>query len=478
MSNPKTIQPGLAIILPDGGAMGGVTVWAETVEAALRFPCVISRCQSTLDSSLTAITRARTQLEARGANRFVIAPQLSGIAYAAAVCEAQQHADVRLLGFMHSVLTYDALLLQRFHPALSVIGCVSRAAERCIRDRIPGCPPRVIPTAVDINGPVANGDWHTPLRLIYTGRLDAHQKRVLALPLILDELQQFGIRSTLTIVGSGSAEHRLREACDRDDRIQLLGTRTRSDMQQILADHDMLLLPSRSEGLGLSRLEAALAGCVPVVTPSGSAEGIDPGRSGLIVSVEELADDKAVARAFAEVIASGLQQDARAFRDNARSAAMRLSDPGRFSQEINSVIDEAAHAEQPVEGINALAADPTASALFTVPTDALERAQRKIAEISQSNNHARILIHGRGAHTEAINACLQHPAVCGIADDDPASWGTQSCGFSLIAPTNARAIGATDVIISSWLHQDAIWSRREIYESQGINVHRLYPAGV
>ena len=38
----------------------------------------------------------------------------------------------------------------------------------------------------------------------------------------------------------------------------------------------------------------------------------------------------------------------------------------------------------------------------------------------------------------------------------------------------ASETGATDVVISSWINQHAIWSRRAVYERQGLTVHTVY----
>ena len=44
----------------------------------------------------------------------------------------------------------------------------------------------------------------------------------------------------------------------------------------------------------------------------------------------------------------------------------------------------------------------------------------------------------------------------------------------IVAPHDAGETGATDVVISSWINQNAIWQRRAVYERQGLKVHTLY----
>jgi hypothetical protein len=95
----------------------------------------------------------------------------------------------------------------------------------------------------------------------------------------------------------------------------------------------------------------------------------------------------------------------------------------------------------------------------------------------------RVLIHGAGRHTLELGHVLAAAPVeiAGVIDDDRQKHGGRLWGWRVIAPDTAGATGATDLVISSWMHQEAIWARRAVYERQGIAVHRLYspaaPAG-
>jgi len=71
---------------------------------------------------------------------------------------------------------------------------------------------------------------------------------------------------------------------------------------------------------------------------------------------------------------------------------------------------------------------------------------------------------------------LSSARVVAFTDDDRSNWGGELIGVRVVAPKDASGQGATDVIISSWLHEQAIWERRAVYESQGLRVHRLYGA--
>ncbi|MEM1422923.1 MAG: hypothetical protein AAGH64_02860, partial [Planctomycetota bacterium] len=61
-----------------------------------------------------------------------------------------------------------------------------------------------------------------------------------------------------------------------------------------------------------------------------------------------------------------------------------------------------------------------------------------------------------------------------FCDDDPARHGTTLWNWPVIDPIDARTHGIEAVIISSRMHEDAVWARRSVYESQGVRIVRLY----
>ncbi|MFI4896674.1 MAG: nucleoside-diphosphate sugar epimerase/dehydratase, partial [Phycisphaerales bacterium JB059] len=100
-----------------------------------------------------------------------------------------------------------------------------------------------------------------------------------------------------------------------------------------------------------------------------------------------------------------------------------------------------------------------------------DRIRRVLDELAS----APVLIHGAGAHTLALRDAIgATPTVVAISDDNPELAGRRVLGLPVVEPKDAATTGATDVVISSWLHEEAIWSRREVFERQGLRVHRLY----
>ncbi len=119
-----------------------------------------------------------------------------------------------------------------------------------------------------------------PLRLIYAGRI-ARDKGIFDLPAIASELMARGCRVRWTIQGTGPDEQELRRQWP-DPATTWTGMQP---MDAVLAGylrHDVLVMPSRNEGLPVALLEACAAGVVPVVSnlPSGIPEVVVPGRTG------------------------------------------------------------------------------------------------------------------------------------------------------------------------------------------------------
>ena len=127
------------------------------------------------------------------------------------------------------------------------------------------------------------------LRLLYVGRL-AEDKGVFDLPLIDRRLRELGVDATWTVQGAGPDESRLRTAwSDRLD-IQWTGQQSKADVLRLYERHDVLVMPSRGEGLPVALLEAGAAALVPVVSdlPSGIPEVVEPGVSGYRPAVRDI----------------------------------------------------------------------------------------------------------------------------------------------------------------------------------------------
>lgn len=112
-------------------------------------------------------------------------------------------------------------------------------------------------------------DPAAPLKLLYIGRLAPGK----GLSEALQALALVGVKTHLTIAGSGPEEARLRAQVRElrlSGRVTFAGPAWGEYKTKLLNNADVLLLPSYSEGLPYSLLEGMAAGVVPIVTPVGA----------------------------------------------------------------------------------------------------------------------------------------------------------------------------------------------------------------
>ncbi len=119
------------------------------------------------------------------------------------------------------------------------------------------------------------------LRALYVGRLN-RSKGVFDLPAIDDELRRRGCNVAWTVQGAGPDEEELRRVWSGDRRITWMGRQPMAKVLALYPRHDVLVMPSRNEGLPVALLEAGAAGVVPVVSnlASGVPEVVEPGVNG------------------------------------------------------------------------------------------------------------------------------------------------------------------------------------------------------
>ncbi len=135
------------------------------------------------------------------------------------------------------------------------------------------------------------------LRIIYTGRLEQHQKRIFDFVRLMEVLDRRGISFTMTFIGSGADEKEFQQRAEpfiKRGAARLLGRLGIDQIYQELAGHHAFCLLSDFEGLPISLLEALASGCVPVVTQvdSGINEILTHGQNAL---TSPLRDIKAMA---------------------------------------------------------------------------------------------------------------------------------------------------------------------------------------
>lgn len=473
-------------------------------------PNVEPASHSTREAWIGAYSAAICGVHAAGgaAEPVILSPNLHADCYAVGVESARRAPDlVRLVGWQHNDIEYDRRVLAHYEPALAEIVGVSDHTTSLLRTLLPGRSVTPIAYGVEVprsparRSPLATAARSRPVRLLYTGRLDHHQKRILALPHMSRSLHDMGIDHELTILGDGPAaadldrligvEANSERARERDrmanatpslaDRclavslpnaIRLVGPASPTQVRDALAHHDAFILPSRFEGLSVSMLEALAAGCVPIVArvESGALQAITPGVTGLIADVSPDADEASVGLALAHEVARFLACDS-----DAMSRAAWASASDRYSLDahagcVSALLDRAAATppmnwppHKPV-----WFSDPGGS----IPTDAPAR----IARVLQSLAGRRVIVHATGHHTRTLLPhLLAGPAIIvGFTDDDRQQHASTLAGLPIVAPESASTLNATDVLISTSMHETAVWARRRVYERQGLAVHRIY----
>ncbi len=435
------------------------------------------------------------RLRAQSGCPVAFAPQMhaDGFGIAAALCSVEPES-LRVLGWQNSDIEYDARVLAHFEPLITRFIAVSDRIESTLKCRlarrsadIANIPYGVTPCRLS-DGSASDrcSGSATPLRLLYTGRIEHHQKRILALAYLSDELSRRDIPHQITAAGDGPAVPQFDAAIAARPHIRRLPPQSPPQIAHLLRQHDAFILPSRYEGLSVSMLESMAAGCVPILsrTDSGARQAIEPGYNGEIADVAPEADEPEVARALADTVQRFLSRSPAAQAAMSAAASQTIAD--RFSIDrhiaaVSALIDAAAASPPrywPADRPCAFSSSTQCSALSpqhsagSVP----EGGPARLRALLESLSGRTIIIHGAGQHTLQLGAIFaSSPArIAAFTDDDRQRHGQKLWNWPIIAPADAAKTGATDIVISSWMHQDAIWARREMYERQGLRVHRLH----
>jgi glycosyltransferase involved in cell wall biosynthesis len=191
--------------------------------------------------------------------------------------------------------------------ASDAVVVLSRAQLEVFKSRLAGHPVDVVPNGIDC-APYARYNRAAPepaqpLRLIYIGRL-APGKGLVETIEALRITRMRGVAARLVLAGSGPEEARLR-ARVRDAgltrEVAFVGPAWGAHKAQLLSQADVFLLPSYSEGLPYSLLEAMAAGVVPIVTPVGAIpDVVSEDEHGVFVAPREA---ESIAKAIAKLAA-------------------------------------------------------------------------------------------------------------------------------------------------------------------------------
>lgn len=455
-----------------------------------------------------------------------LSPNLLGDCYGIAAAISMVEPEIlRILGWGHVDLPYEATILKHYEPCIArFAGCSHALVERLAasfphrRQHLAHLPYGVTIPASTQREPYQG---QRPLRLIYSGRIEQDVKRVGALICLSDELARRGVAHELTLLGDGPAAPEIDRACAARRSITRLPAVSSERVHAILGQQDIFVMASRVEGLSISLLESLTCGCVPVITRtrSGSAEAITDGVDGRLIdwegqlfatSTSPVGDMHAQHARLGELLADGVcDAVSRNLATLSRNAIAKAK--ANFTHEAHvartmAIVDEVASeaprawpAHRPSAFTSPIATRSAATNIpssGTVPAHAAERLRHTLTALAGR----RIIIHGTGRHTQELahvladyitptkgqgsptNSPTNRPTIVAFTDDDPTRHGSSILGLPVIAPHEAHTFTAaagetspSDVIISSFINQDDIWQRRGIYEAKGLAVHRLYP---
>ncbi|MFG0256920.1 MAG: glycosyltransferase [Phycisphaerales bacterium JB043] len=515
--------PPVLIALPHGMNVSGVTLWATRLANALvgdghpvtllthsepthqrrldipldaRIVRVhidtatpLEGCNGDLTPYLPHYARALTDLALRSVLPVVYLPNLAGDDYGIGAALSMIFQDrLRTIGWMHNDTKYDATVLHHYEALLHRFVPVSCHIERALRDRIPTRAEDIvrIPYAVEIPSSLPEREplEGRSIRILYTGRIDHYQKRISIIPEISHALDSMGVAHTLTMLGDGPASGEIDARCEELPHCFRLDATSPDAVRALLASHDCLVLASRFEGLSISMLEALAHGCAPIVAnvESGASEAIAHNSNGMLIDTGE-DDPAAIAGLFAEHIAQ-LAQNPRRLRDMQETAWTHAREHYTISRHVRSVrevLHEVAHEPTrvwPTDRPCAFTSDASILGDATVPSDAPRRMRDTLRRIAQNSPHARVALWGGGRHTISLATEFAMPPVpvVAIVDDDESRHGETLWGLPILGAESLRSCGITDCVISSWMHQQTMWDRREQIESVGVRVHRIYPS--
>lgn len=200
--------------------------------------------------------------------------------------------------FAHPLLKGFLRATLRLPDALVVLGTAQLEAYRAF---VPGTNVVAIPNGIDFERRERSPNANAPLRLLYIGRL-APRKGLGETLAAVAAARSSGVPVPLVIAGAGPEEPLLRQQVSDyglEDAVTFAGPAYGEDKKKLLAEADVLILASYSEGLPYALLEAMAAGVVPVVTPVGAiADVVQHGVHGVFVPV---GDAGAIAAAIREL---------------------------------------------------------------------------------------------------------------------------------------------------------------------------------
>jgi glycosyltransferase involved in cell wall biosynthesis/SAM-dependent methyltransferase len=205
-----------------------------------------------------------------------------------------KEAGIPTVGVLHSDDAFHYGLLDEYvfgkqDFRLSALVCVSKYLEHQVCLRGPTTTiVRRIPCGVPV--PAASSHWSdSPLRLIYTGRLNEQQKRITEVVRALCSVVKQIPSTEAYLYGDGPERFAVENILSREGEnlpVYLKGHVDSEVIQQRLLEGQVFVMLSDYEGLPISLMEAMACGLVPVCfkIASGIPELVTSGKNGMLVA--------------------------------------------------------------------------------------------------------------------------------------------------------------------------------------------------
>jgi glycosyltransferase involved in cell wall biosynthesis len=220
----------------------------------------------------------------------------------------------------HGDFDYYYDLAERHEPLIDCFVTYTRRMHDHLAARLPHRRDSIFNLPYGVGIPTAyRAPAPGPLRLLYVGRMK-REKGIFDLPAIDARLREAGAAVTWTLQGVGPDGAELRRRWGGNTQLRWTGLQPIERVLALYREHDVLVMPSRFEGLPVALLEAMAAGVVPVVSdlPSGIPEVVEPGATGYRPPVGDIVG-------FAEAIAE-LAHDRERLEAMSRAARRTVAD--------------------------------------------------------------------------------------------------------------------------------------------------------